>query len=403
MTHSPRAVPRAGLAPALAAVALLALSACATPNSPAASASSVKLVRLVPEAATPAAAAAPATAPAAAPRPADAPPVLASLYQGTASATPAAASGATAAPAPARPAQTESPRFGFAVGDEFDLKVPDAPQLDQTLKVRPDGKVSLPLIGTVHVQGRSPEDVQDELRERLTALAGAPGNREYLLQPNDELEIKFPYHAALNEAVRIRPDGKLQLQMVGTVVAEGLSPEELRDQLRQRYARYLKVPELSVMVRSVTTQNLRVAGGTGRAGLANLRPAIIARSVQVPQVFVGGEVGRPGVLAYRPGLSLLQVLVEAGGQLPSGDASQLVVLRRGAGDQVDVLRPRLSANYMRAPDQDVVLQPFDVVLLPKSDAATLADRLNQYVFNLFPVLRNSSLGFSYALRSDTTN
>jgi protein involved in polysaccharide export with SLBB domain len=217
------------------------------------------------------------------------------------------------------------------------------------------------------------------------------------------LEIKFPYHSQLNEVMRIRPDGKLQFQMVGTVVAEGLSPEELRDELRKRYARFLKVPELSVMVRSVTTQNVRVRGGTGRAGLANLRPAIITRAVQLPQVFVGGEVGRPGVLAYRPGLSLLQALVEAGGQLPTGDASQLVVLRRTAAEGVDVLRPKLSVDYMRAPDQDVVLQPFDVVLLPKSDQASLADRLNQYVFNLFPPLKNSSFGFSYNLRPNNNN
>lgn len=355
------------LACALVAVSMLALAGCAGTPPATAAATSVRLVAL--KGAEPAA-------------------------------TTAASGGTSTESAPPVPA---APRFGFAVGDEFDLKVPDAPQFDQTLRVRPDGKVSLPLIGTVHMQGRTPEDVQDELRERLAALAGAPGNRDYLLQPNDELEVKFPYHSQLNEVMRIRPDGKLQFQMVGTVVAEGLSPEELRDELRKRYARYLKVPELSVMVRSVTTQNVRVGGGTGRAGLANLRPAIIARNVQVPQVFVGGEVGRPGVMAYRPGLSLLQALVEAGGQLPTGDASQLVVLRRTAADGVDVLRPKLSVDYMRAPDQDVVLQPFDVVLLPKSDQASLADRLNQYVFNLFPPLKNSSFGFSYNLRPNNNN
>ncbi|MDZ7812997.1 MAG: polysaccharide biosynthesis/export family protein [Ideonella sp.] len=36
------------------------------------------------------------------------------------------------------------PPYRFGVGDEFDLRVPDAPQLDLALKVRPDGKVSLP-------------------------------------------------------------------------------------------------------------------------------------------------------------------------------------------------------------------------------------------------------------------
>jgi len=298
-----------------------------------------------------------------------------------------------AAPAPAA--------FTISPGDELDLRVPDAAQLDQTLRVRPDGKLSLALIGTVHVQGRTPDDVQAELRERLDKLAGPAGQRDYLLQPNDELEIKFPYHANLNEGVRVRPDGKIQLQMVGTVQAEGQSPEELQQQLRQRYARFLKVPELSVMVRSFGTQNVRLASGaTGRAGLAGLQPTLVVRSSQPLQVFVGGEVGKPGVLAYRPGLSLMQALVEAGGQLPSGDASQLVVVRRGADDTVQVLKVGLDGQYLRAPDRDVVLQPDDVVLLPKADHAALADRLNLYVFNLFPFLRNSSFGFSYNLNPE---
>jgi hypothetical protein len=37
------------------------------------------------------------------------------------------------------------------------------------------------------------------------------------------------------------------------------------------------------------------------------------------------------------------------------------------------------------------------VILPKSSVATLADNLNQYVFNLVPFLRNSSLGATYNL------
>jgi polysaccharide export outer membrane protein len=311
-----------------------------------------------------------------------------------------AAMGPSSAAAPATPLL---PQYLLAVGDEIDIRVPDAPQLDQTLKVRPDGKVSLALVGTVLVQGRTPEDVQAELRERLQAMAGSPGQRDYLLQPNDDIEVKFPWYPQFNEVLRLRPDGKIALQLVGTLVAEGLSPEELQADLRSRYAKFLKSPELSVIVRSVTTQNVRVPGGTGRAGLAGLQPVVIARSFQAPQVFVGGEVGRPGVLAFRPGLSLVQALVEAGGQLPSGDIGQLLVLRRGPDDQAQSLHPALGADFLQHPDRDLLLQPFDVVLLPKSDVASLADRLNQYVFNLFPPLKNSALGFSYTLRPNAKN
>ena len=308
-----------------------------------------------------------------------------------------------AAPLPPAP-------YTFAIGDEFDLRVPDAPQFDQSLKVRSDGKVSFALVGSVYAQGRTPEDVESELRERLHALGGAPGARDYLLQPNDDIEVKFPYTPALNEAMKIRPDGKIQLQMIGTVVAQGLSPEELQQQLKQRYARFLRQPELAVIVRGVTTQNVRVAtaGGpvTGRAGLGGLQPTIVVRSTQAPQVFVSGEVGKPGVLGYRPGLSLLQALAEAGGTLPTGDGSHILILRRGAGapgrpDAVQVLRLDLPKDFVRQPDRDIALQPFDVVLLPKSDLAVTSDNITQ-VLNAIPLMKNSSFGFVYDLSSSSS-
>jgi polysaccharide export outer membrane protein len=288
--------------------------------------------------------------------------------------------------------------YTFSPGDEFDLRVPDGPQFDQTARVRPDGQVSLPVIGTVRFQGRTVEDVQNELRSRMGAIGGNALQREYLLHPNDEIEIKFPFAQQLNEVVRIRPDGKIQLQMVGSVQAEGLSPEALKRDLGSRYRRWLRKPDLAVIVRSVNSQSVRTASGSGRAGLRDLQPVLVVRGFQPPQVFVGGEVGKPGTMLFRPGLSLVQALVEAGGQLPSGDPSGLVILRRTPNNAVEVLKTGFDAEGLRSPNRDILLRPYDVVVLPKSGAATLADNLNQYVFNLVPFLRNSSIGATYNIR-----
>ncbi len=294
------------------------------------------------------------------------------------------------------------PTFTFSPGDEFDLRVPDGPQFEQTLKVRPDGSVSVPLIGTLRMQDRTVEDLQSELQQRMNQLAGDRMRRDYLLHPNDEIEIKFPFQATLNEIVKVRPDGKVQLQMVGTVQAEGVSPEELQGNLIRRYGRWLRKPELAVIVRSVNSQSVRTGDGGGRAGMRDLNPVIVVRNFAPPQVFVGGEVARPGTLAFRPGLSLVQAVVESGGNLASGDPSKLVILRRGADDSVDVIQGGFDADVLRSPDRDMLLRPFDVVMLPKSGAATLADNLNQYVFNLVPFLRNSSLGATYNIRGLTS-
>ncbi len=302
--------------------------------------------------------------------------------------------------------------YVFAVGDDFDLRVPDAPQFDQAMKVRPDGKVSMPLVGSLYVLGRTPEDVEAELRERLHALGGAPGTRDYLLQPGDEIEVKFAYAPQLNEVQKLRPDGRISLQLVGSVDAQGLTPEELQRELKSRYARTLRTPELAVIVRGVTTQNVRVATAdgpvTGRAGLGALQPTLIVRTTQAPQVFVAGEVGKPGVIAWRTGLTLLQSLAEAGGTLATGDDSHIVVLRRVAGasgqpDSMQVMRLDLPKDFVRQPDRDVALQPSDIVLLPKSDIAVLGDRLNQYLFNILPPLKNSSFSFAIQRGSSSTS
>lgn len=291
--------------------------------------------------------------------------------------------------------------YRFVSGDEFDLRVPDAPQLDQTVRVRPDGHVSFPLIGTLRVEGRTVEDVQAELRTRLDVLGGEELQRDYLLHPNDEIEVKFPFAPALNELAKIRPDGKIQLQMVGSVKAEGLSPEELRRDLVRRYTRWLRTPDVAVIVRSVNSQSVRTAQGGGRAGLRGLKPVLIVRSFQPLQIFVGGEVARPGTMAFRPGISLFQALIEAGGQLPTGDPSRLTILRRASDDSVEVVQTNFDADLLRSPNRDILLRPFDVVMLPKSGAATLADNLNKYVFNLVPFLRNSSIGATYSRGSQT--
>lgn len=288
--------------------------------------------------------------------------------------------------------------FRLSIGDELDIRVPDAAQFDQTVKVRPDGKVTLNVIGTVHAQGRTPEDVQAEVRERYAQASGGKARREYLLNANDELDIKFPYHPNLNESVRIRQDGKLQLQLVGTVQAEGESPESLQAELKRRYAKVLRVPELSVIVRTATRQALRTDQGSARGGLMGLEPTVMVRSSAPLQVYVTGEMARPGMYGYTPGMTLLQALAQAGGHLPTADIQGLVILRRTPDGSAEVVVPALSSQYLSNPDKDIALQAFDVILLPQTRVAALAQNLDQYVFKLLPPVRNSSFGFVYDLK-----
>jgi polysaccharide biosynthesis/export protein len=67
-----------------------------------------------------------------------------------------------------------SPDYRLAIGDKLRVEVYKDPQLSQSLQVRPDGKVTLPLVGDVSAAGLTSLELRDQL---TTAL------REYVTNP----------------------------------------------------------------------------------------------------------------------------------------------------------------------------------------------------------------------------
>ena len=82
------------------------------------------------------------------------------------------------------------------------------------------------------------------------------------LKPGDVIEIKFAYAGQLNDTQTIRPDGKIELQLIGEIVAEGKSPSELRDELINLYTPQVRHPESGRhRKRALRTQSLCRRGG----------------------------------------------------------------------------------------------------------------------------------------------
>lgn len=284
--------------------------------------------------------------------------------------------------------------YRIAVNDELDIKFPDQAFLNESLRVRPDGNISLQVIGTVRAEGLTPEQLQDAMRQKLREQ-GQDGLKEYVIRANDDLEIRFLYQPALNERQMVRPDGKITLPYVNTIVAEGKTPEQLTMELRKLYAKSLRVPELVVIVRNASVQSYRVGNRTVRAGSDILEPTVIVRSYTLPQIFVGGEVARPGVLTYRRSQTLMQAIIEAGGFKPTAELGSVVILRKSNSSQPLAIRRDLRGDVSAESSNDIMLEPSDVVILPKTAGARLADLLEQNVYNILPPLKNSAFSFLY--------
>ena len=190
--------------------------------------------------------------------------------------------------------------------------------------------------------------------------------QEYRIQVGDQLDIKFFYNPELNEQVTVRPDGRISLQLVREIMTAGLTPAELTDLLTKKYAKELKMPEVTVIVRSF--------GGH--------------------KIYVDGEVTKPGMFSLMGFMTVLQAISQAGGMKDSARMSEVVLIRRGTDNKPLTLQ----VNAQKVIDgtgmsQDIALKPFDIVYVPKSPIANVNVWVDQYIRRNIPI----STGFGYTL------
>ena len=197
-----------------------------------------------------------------------------------------------------------------------------------------------------------------------TTQATLIAEKEYRIQVGDQLDIKFFYNPDLNEQVTVRPDGRISLQLVREVMVAGLTPSELNQLLIQKYAPELKKPEITVIVRSFGAYN----------------------------IYVDGEVKKPGMFPLIGFTTVLQAISRAGGMKDTARPSEVVIIRRGAYNkplafQVN-LRKVIDSTDM---NQDIALQPSDIVYVPRSSIANVNIWVDQYIRKNIPIGVSSGL------------
>jgi polysaccharide export outer membrane protein len=82
--------------------------------------------------------------------------------------------GSTAAP-PAAPVELQAVNtYLIGVDDQLQITVWHNPDLSVSVPVRPDGKITVPLIGDVPAGGKTPDDVAAEIRDKLQSYVRDP-------------------------------------------------------------------------------------------------------------------------------------------------------------------------------------------------------------------------------------
>jgi len=191
----------------------------------------------------------------------------------------------------------------------------------------------------------------------LAAYETNKGN--YIIRPGDELQIDFYLNPEFNRDVVVRPDGGVSLEVVGTVAAAGLTPEQFAAKLNQGYTRELRNPAATVHLKNSPSW----------------------------RVYVQGQVARAGAFTLEPGMTALQAIAEAGGVTDNAGAGKAVLIRRDACGNPQGMLVDLAAadNGGGKKVDDVALMPADVVVVPRSAIANVDLFVKQYIQNLLPI------------------
>ena len=221
--------------------------------------------------------------------------------------------------------------------------------------------VSLISCANVNSSGRSDlhaTQVDQEITEET--------NNEYILQPGNVVDIKYFYNSELNESVKIRPDGRLSLQLIDEVEAAGLTPSELDDILTEKYSKLLRHSEVAVIVREFAGQ----------------------------KVYVGGEVNSPGLIPISGKLTSLQAILQAGGFKDTAEIKSVLILRNQGTQKPLFVNINLKEDLtFYNQHNDILLEPYDIVFVPKTPIAKINSFISQYIDQLIPISR--MMGFSW--------
>jgi polysaccharide export outer membrane protein len=254
----------------------------------------------------------------------------------------ATAPGSAQAPVP--------PDYRIGVDDVLAISVWDNKDLDQVVFVRPDGRISLPLLGEVKAGGLTVAELARRLSEEYQkTVKGAQVTvsvREIRSRP-----VFFVGGVARPGPMQLTQDLTL-LQAIS--LAGGLLPTaDLESAFVLRGNQRIPVDFERLIQKADISQNLRLQpGDTVVVPVADL-------------VYVQGEVKAPGAVKYTKDLTVVKAIVMTGGFTPLA-APKRVTLLRNSGGKRENLRINVQ-QIMSEPDSapDLPLKPNDIIIVPQ--------------------------------------
>jgi len=241
--------------------------------------------------------------------------------------------------------------------------------------VRPDGRISLPLIGPVVAAGKTADALARELEQRYAPELSQPQITVNVTEAHSPLN---DFVEALGSPTRPRsivdkvlPDGTISLPLLRPIQARGRTMQDLQREIDAAYA---------------------------ASGL-DISVSLIARSLRAGTALVLGEVSKPGRIESDRPMTVLMTIAQAGGVTTSGSLENVRVFYIG----IDGM-PRLRSVNLKDVieglklEEDMIVPSNSVIYVPPTELAKTGRFLDAVLRDILR-FQGFSIGGNYLLNN----
>lgn len=233
--------------------------------------------------------------------------------------------------------------YRLEVQDRISVNFPFHPQFSSSVLIRTDGKITMPLIGDIQVEAKTPMELAGLLNKEYSKYLREPRITVALEAFNvkvDELKKAITTAArGQSKIAPVAPDGRISFPVIGGMHVQGFTVAQVEKMLNERYSRQIR----------------------------NININLILLEIHHPKLYVLGEVERPGSYDIARVPNVLNALTLAGGFKKSGELQEIAVFRnegleRPIAFKVDI-RSALKTGLSLT---NIPLKPGDIVYVPKT-------------------------------------
>lgn len=195
----------------------------------------------------------------------------------------------------------------------------------------------------------------------LTSILTVPAAAEkpmYRLGFGDMLEIRFFNNRQYNITAPVRPDGRITLEKIGDVFVDGKTPVYVDSVITAEFSKFLKDPEVTVIVTEFGNNHF----------------------------YVLGEVETPGRFEIAKNMTAFQAIAVAGGATKDAKLTNVLFIRNAASanPSVSVLNMKNIQSDSQSLSYRLGLMANDIIYIPNTRISDFAGFMTNVYSTVLP-------------------